>query len=230
MRLVSAGNIPADVGTDHGYIPIELVKRGHAPSAIAMDLRKGPLKRAQEHIAAEGLEGRISTRLSDGVCALAPGEADTIIAAGMGGALIIRILQQGAGVCGKAKELILQPQSETAAVRRFLRENGYRITDEDMVYEDGKFYPLMRAVYDGAMESGCKADGADETLNDIYGPLLLGNKHPVLKLFLEKETLQLAQILSELEKLPQSEKISERLAEVRGKCAYNEEALSHYME
>lgn len=152
--MVCPGNILADVGTDHGYIPIALVRREQIPSAIAMDLREGPLERAKEHIASAGLKDRITTRLSDGVAALSPGEADTIVIAGMGGRLIVRILQQGEQVCKAAAELILQPQSEAASVRRFLRENGYRITQEDMVLEEGKFYPIIRAEH--AAESGSR--------------------------------------------------------------------------
>jgi tRNA (adenine22-N1)-methyltransferase len=242
--MVSAGNILADVGTDHGYIPIELVQRGIVPSAIAMDLREGPLSRAREHIKEQGLSERITLRLSDGVSALSKGEADTILIAGMGGELIIRILTDGADICRSVRELILQPQSVIGEVRRFLRENGYRITDEDMVLEDGKFYPMMRVVpaLEGtgqaapeAMEqpgqslvpdasAQASAGEVSQTVADLYGPILLRKKHPVLSAFLERERAQQSAIRDELQKQPDSEKILRRKEEINRSLAYNKEA------
>ena len=144
--MVTDGNVLADVGTDHGYVPIALVQKGKITKAIAMDINKGPLQRANEHIRSCRLENMIETRLSDGVEALDENEADTILIAGMGGELVIHILTDGEKVCRKAKELILQPQSDIDHVRRYLRENKYRIIDEDMVFEEGKYYPMMKVI------------------------------------------------------------------------------------
>jgi tRNA (adenine22-N1)-methyltransferase len=249
--MVSAGNILADVGTDHGYIPIELVQRGIVPSAIAMDLREGPLSRAREHIKEQGLSGRITLRLSDGVSALSRGEADTVLIAGMGGELIIRILTDGADICRSVRELVLQPQSVIGEVRRFLRENGYRITDEDMVLEDGKFYPMMRVIPEPAvcppeqqavdrqpeaseaseqppvLDAAAQASaggGVSQAVADLYGPILLRKKHPVLSAFLERERAQQSAIRDELQKQPDSEKILRRKEEINRSLAYNKEA------
>ena len=95
--LVEPGSRVADVGTDHGYIPIYLVQTGIADRAIAMDVRSGPLERARAHVdrLPPGCRERIETRLSDGLKALSPGEADTVVIAGMGGELMIRILDEG---------------------------------------------------------------------------------------------------------------------------------------
>ena len=90
--LVSEGNRLADVGTDHGYVPIYLLQQKRIPSAVAMDINRGPLERAKEHIRLYQLDEYIQTRLSDGVEALLPGEADTILIAGMGGGLVIHIM------------------------------------------------------------------------------------------------------------------------------------------
>ena len=138
----------ADVGTDHGYIPVYLVGCKRAERAIALDVNPGPLQRAKEHIRQYGMEGQVEARLSDGLAALATGEADQIVIAGMGGGLMMRILSEGQEVAREAKRLVLQPQSEIAAFRGFLWRNGYRIEAEEMVYEDGKYYPMMavRAV------------------------------------------------------------------------------------
>ena len=144
--LVSPGLVLADVGCDHGYIPIYLIQKGQIPRAIAMDINQGPLLRAREHIREWGLEAYIETRLSDGLKALEPGEAQCLVIAGMGGPLMERILTQGAPVLKDMKELILQPQSEIGHFRQFLAENGYRIIEEDMVEEEKKYYPMMKAV------------------------------------------------------------------------------------
>ena len=93
--FVTPGNRLADVGTDHGYIPIALVQTGKVSRAIAMDINKGPLERAALHIREQHLEDRITTRLSDGMTALKEGEADTVLIAGMGGALTVHILEGG---------------------------------------------------------------------------------------------------------------------------------------
>ena len=134
--LVSDGGVLADVGTDHGYVPIYLLQQKRIPRAIAMDINRGPLERAKEHSRLYGLEEYIDLRLSDGVKALKMGEADSILIAGMGGGLVMHILGDGKEVCHRAKELILQPQSELERVRAFLRENGYRILAEEILLEE----------------------------------------------------------------------------------------------
>lgn len=225
--LVSQGYTLADVGTDHGYIPIYLLQQKKIPSAIAMDINEGPLERAKEHIALYGLQAYIQTRLSDGVAALKPGEVEAVLIAGMGGGLVMHILKDGEKVCQSAKELILQPQSEIERVREFLREAGYTILAEDMVYEDGKFYPMMKVQYQGENENAQKASEVLK-LSDLYGGLLLQNRHPVLKTFLEKEKLIYTGIKENLAKQPVSEKIRMRHAEVEDILHYNELALQFY--
>ena len=96
--LVTEGNRLVDVGCDHGYLPVYLIQQKKIPSAIAMDVRKGPLSRAQEHIRQYGLEEYIQTRLSDGLEGLKAGEGDTLVIAGMGGPLMERILTDGRSV------------------------------------------------------------------------------------------------------------------------------------
>ena len=106
-RLVTPGSRLADVGTDHGYVPIWLFEQGQILSAIAMDLRNGPLERAREHIQMHGLDAHIETRLSDGLDKLLPGEADSIVIAGMGGMLVVKILSQGQKVLSSVKAPVL---------------------------------------------------------------------------------------------------------------------------
>ena len=136
----------ADIGCDHGYVAMELVRSKVCRHVIAMDINSGPLERAKCNIAEYGMQDYIETRLSDGVSALRAGEAEGIICAGMGGRLVMSILEQGRELVGGMRQLILQPQSELSEVRCYLRENGYLIDREDIIYEDGKYYPMMRAL------------------------------------------------------------------------------------
>ena len=226
--MVMSHGILADVGTDHGYVPIALLKEQKIKGAIAMDINKGPLARAKEHVAAAGLEEYIQTRLSDGVLALKPGEADSILIAGMGGELMLHILSEGKDVCDNAQELILQPQSEIHRVREYLRENQYRIVDEDMVLEDEKYYTAIRTVRDTSGES-LVCGASPQPIEDRYGPVLLQKAHPVLKMYLDLQHTRLTQILNGLKAQPESEKISTRMAEIKEKLKWNEEAF-HIVE
>lgn len=224
--MVTPGNILADIGTDHAYVPISLVQRKKISKAIAMDINKGPLKRACEHVAEHQLEDYIETRLSDGVKKLEAGEVDSILIAGMGGELVIRILAEGMEVCRSAKELILQPQSELGKVRKFLRENKFEIIDEDMVIEEGKYYPMMKVV---PVEKVVCWNVLPETVIpacDVYGPLLLKNGNPSLRKYLVKQHKQLNKILKELEKQPESKKIAKRKQEVLDEISLNESAYT----
>ena len=183
--MVTRGCCVADVGCDHAHTSIWLVKQGIVSKAIAMDVRKGPLEKARENIRLYGLEGIIETRLSNGLEALKAGEADSIVIAGMGGTLTVDILNNGLGKAAAAGELILQPQSDIGMVRRFLRENGFSITQEKMCIEDGKFYNAMRVVpgsYCEEILDKRKTDGNElAELYDEFGELLLKSKNPVLK-------------------------------------------------
>ncbi len=224
--MVTSGGVLADVGTDHGYIPIALIQRQKIKSAIAMDINKGPLARAQDNIASAQLGDYIQTRLSDGVAALGEGEADSILIAGMGGELVIHILSEGEKVCKAASELILQPQSDIRKVREYLRLHHYKIVDEDMICEDGKYYPMMRVINVELDNAWMKMDEQTRVACDIYGPLLLRNGNPVLRRFLVRQHRQLTQILQTLQAQTMSEKIETRIAEVSEELQYNESAYT----
>lgn len=200
--LVSAGNVLADVGCDHGLLPIYLVSTGKVRRAIAMDLRPGPLERARENIRAYCCEDRVETRLSDGLENIAPEEADRILIAGMGGGIMLHILRKGAK-SAQAAELILQPQSEIYEVRRFLWEQGYDILAEEIVEEDGKFYPAMRAVFRGGsgerLPEERTAAPAEEEL--LFGAHLIQRRHPVLKDYLKREEAVYRKLKASMEQL-----------------------------
>lgn len=150
-ELVPCGHTAADVGCDHGFVSIYLAQHGICPYIFAGDVRKGPLERAKEHIRESRLTDRIGAVLSDGLkqipVAGAESEgADGFIAAGMGGKLIVQILTDVPEKTAALKWCVLSPQSEIWLVRRKLAELGFLILRENMVLEDGKFYPMMLAV------------------------------------------------------------------------------------
>lgn len=236
MRIaaqVQSGQTLADVGCDHGYLPICLVKSGRMKNAIAMDINEGPLLRAKEHIECEALGAYIETRLSDGLEKLSPGEADAVIIAGMGGNLTIDILTRGADVVCALDQLVLEPQSELAAVRRFLREQDFFIEQEDLVLEDGKFYPILRVLPKQTSDVLAYAgtSGLDVSVLDAYGHRLLDSHHQVLGIYLEKERRQCEQILSGLPKeSANSDRIAARRAELMRKIKCNQAAEAYMKE
>lgn len=179
--MVTKGNIVADIGCDHAYTSIYLCQENIAPRVIAMDVNKGPLQGAKAHVEEAGLTGEIDIRLSDGLAALSPGEADTVLLCGMGGLLMIKILSDYPETTASMKELILQPQSEVGEVRHFLHRQGYRITKEHMLKEDGKFYVMMRAV------QCAEPQQYERECEYLYGKLLLDEKNEVLSEFLCRE-------------------------------------------
>lgn len=219
--LVSPGMRLADIGTDHAYIPIYLMENAKIPQAIAMDINKGPLERAEEHIKAHGLEHQIQTRLSDGMAKLQAGEADCAVIAGMGGALMIKILEEGRETAFQLQELVLQPQSELKKFRIYLLENGYRVLAEDMVYEDGKYYPMMK-VKPGEMTG---ESWKPEELE--YGKYLLDTAHPVLKQFLEREIQICHGVLESLAK-QDTERAKERRREMEEQIQHVQHILETY--
>lgn len=217
--LVTEGLVVADVGTDHGYIPIYLIETGKCKSAFAMDVNKSPLMRAREHIVESNLQGKIETRQSDGVKALKIGECQSVVVAGMGGALTIRIMEEGEEIFRSLQEFVLQPQSELDKVRHFLQEHNYSVIKEDMIFEDGKFYPMMKVINQ-------KSDNYNE-MEFCYGKGLLQQRHPVLEKYLKKEIETKRQVLKHLEQ-ETGEHIEKRVAELERELLTAMNALQVY--
>lgn len=193
----------ADIGCDHGFVSIYLVESKKASGCLAMDVNRGPLERAEEHIGQKRLSTYIETRLSNGAKEIRfvkdsfgneTLEVQAALIAGMGGRLMIQILQDSIEKFQSMDEFVLQPQSEIAKVRQFIRTIGYHIAKEDMILEDGKFYPMMKVV------RGQKEETTPEVqcIFDEYGEYLLKEKHPVLLQFLQKEKCLYQDILKDL--------------------------------
>ena len=138
--LVPLGGRLADVGTDHGYLPIFLLQSGRVASAIATDIAPGPLERAKS--AARRFGAALDCRLCDGLSAVSPGEADTVVIAGMGGETIAHILS-AAPWTREGITLLLQPMSKAEKLRPWLAEQGCAIVREVLVEDRGKLYPIL---------------------------------------------------------------------------------------
>ncbi len=187
--LVTPCEKVADVGTDHGYVPIYLVKDKICNYAYAMDVNGGPLAIAKANIAEEGLEDKIETLLSDGFDNFGDRNADCVIIAGMGGDLIVDILTRASKY--DFKELVVSPHKRVDLVRKFLCENSYKIVDERMVEDAGKYYPVIKVQ---------KGESEYSEVELEFGPILLSNKDETLKSYLDIECSKFSKIISSLER------------------------------
>ncbi len=180
----------ADIGTDHAFVPIKLLLDGKISRAIAMDINEGPLLRAREHIEEEGLTGLIEVRQSDGLKALGCGEAQGVLITGMGGELILSILDGSEAVRRSVDWWVFSPQSKPGLFRHGLEMRQLAITKEIMVKDDGKFYTIMLAV-PGTMHYESEADYR-------YGDLLIKEASPVFCEFMRKEEERIDTALASL--------------------------------
>lgn len=223
--MVTRGNVACDVGTDHGYLAIYLVKQGISPRVIAMDVAKGPLSKAKENIALYGVGEQVETRLSDGVSNLKKDEAQTVIIAGMGGILINSLLEKGADILSTMEEIILSPHTDVELVRRFLLEHGYSIATEEMLIDEEKYYNIFRAKADGTQRVSDSETYSECELR--YGRHLLQAKNPALHQFLEQELAKKESIHASLAGVG-TENASKRVTELQQEIQIIKEGLQYY--
>lgn len=170
--LIPPGQRVADIGTDHGYLPIYLLQTGRAPFVTAADLREQPLAVARANAAKYAVADRMDFLLSDGLQKLSPDAATVIVMAGMGGDLMVRLLQDAPWVCSARYTLVLQPQSAGQALRRYLAENGFCIEREELV-QDGRFlYTVLRAAKGTMLPLSPGQEYVSPALLQAGGPLL----------------------------------------------------------
>ena len=148
-EFVREGASVADIGTDHAYLPVYLVKSGKTKKAVAADVRVGPLENAKGNIIRNGLESSIKTVLSDGLEKIGPDEADDIVIAGMGSELIIRIIEAAPWLRDSKKHLILQPMTRAEELRKYLCRSGFEIISERACISCKKTYSVMLCAFDG---------------------------------------------------------------------------------
>ena len=190
--MISGCHTAADIGTDHGYVAEMLLKEGICEKVIATDLNKGPLDRAVKHLTAENLHNKCDFRLGSGLTVLKENEADAIIIAGMGGELIADIIETSKNNALQASQLILQPMTMGDKLRQYLKENGFKITDEKFVKELHHYYFIIKAV-----------PGNDEADDEIFyeiSKIILEKKDPLMLEYLNKIIRVNENIISSIEK------------------------------
>ncbi|MCR5591507.1 MAG: tRNA (adenine(22)-N(1))-methyltransferase TrmK [Lachnospiraceae bacterium] len=215
--MITPGLPVADIGCDHAYLPIYLARENISPYIIACDINAGPIVRAQENVEDADLSERIDVRQGDGLSVINAGEVKSVILAGMGGRLMMRILEDGSDILSGVDEIIMEPQSEVAGLRHYLQDKGFRIISENMVSEDDKFYPIIKAVH-GRMDW-------DLEIYFRYGKILLREENPVLHEFLLKEKEYCSKLLVELSENEDIPHVFVRMEEVKTDLALNTDAL-----
>jgi len=182
-----------DVGTDHAYIPIYLIKNDICSRAIASDLTPGPIETAKRNIEFFGLNSDIETRVGYGLSTLKKNEADVIVIAGMGGVLIAEILEKDIDKAKSASALVIQPMNAIEVTRKWLYDNGFEIFDEELVREGRKIYNVIVA----------KWTGHTRKVAEVYyyiGEMLEKKRDPLLKEYIIRKANTLKNILEEIEK------------------------------
>ena len=170
-----------DVGTDHGYIPIYLVKNNIAKKVIASDINKEPLKKAKINASLDGVLDKIDLRLGGGLFPLNNKEANAVIIAGMGGNLIRDILENDLNKVKNLDYLILQPAQNPEVLRKYLYNNNYEILEEDICLDENKYYEIFKVKY---------KSGDYILLEDIFyeiSPTMLSKKLPLFKSYIENK-------------------------------------------
>lgn len=178
--MVDKCNVVADIGTDHGYIPIHLIKNNVCNLAIASDINDGPVKKATFNVSIEGLSDKISCRKGGGLNTLKVNEANVVIIAGMGGNLIRDIIEEKKNIFSKLEYAILQPAQNPEVLRKHLYEQGYQILQEELCFDEGIYYEILK------VRCGNNKQVKTELEYEI-APLLIENNHPLVKDFINSK-------------------------------------------
>lgn len=152
-EFVRRGAIPADIGTDHAYLPVWLCRSDICPSAIAADINPEPLSRGKQTVQSAGMSDKIELRLSDGLKEIKEDEADDIIIAGMGGETIAKIIDDCPYAKSKDKRFILQPMTRSEVLIEYLCENGFSIIGQDCCVSSNKCYTVMCVSFTGDIKN-----------------------------------------------------------------------------
>lgn len=213
------GNLPvADIGTDHGRLPLYLIENGIVPFAIASDRIKMPIAALKSQVSACGWEDKISVRLGDGLTVLTPGEVETIIISGMGGMTMLEILEQSPQVTATARRLILQPQRSIPLVRQWLADHHWCIIGEDIILDEGRYYEVL-----------CGEQGemalTEKEIN--FGPILLQKKPDLFRGYLISRKEDACRLLDTLEKEPSPTQLAgEKIKQVKRLILEIDEVIS----
>ena len=196
--FVSQGAVLLDVGSDHAYLPIELVEKGHIERAIAGEVVVGPYQSAVKNVENHGLSDKIQVRLANGLVAFDESDQVSVITiAGMGGRLIASILEEGFDKLAHVERLILQPNNREDDLRNWLQDHGFQIIAESILEEAGKFYEIL------VVEAGQMKLSARDTR---FGPFLSKEVSPVFVQKWQKEAEKLQFALGQIPEKNQEER------------------------
>lgn len=184
----------ADIGTDHGYIPIYLVQKGVCERAVASDINKGPINKAKMNVGFEGLSSKIDCYLGGGLAPLKVGEVDGVVMAGMGGNLTRDIILADLNKVKKYDFMILQPAQNPEVLREFLYNNEYEIIDEDLILDEGTYYELFKVKYN----SDAERLSFDDAIYYEISPVLLKKKHPLINDYIESKIAKAEKVISHI--------------------------------
>lgn len=225
VEQIDQGAVVADIGTDHGLVPVEAVVRREAEHAVAADVNAGPLQAASDYIASCGLTGKIDTRLGSGLAVLKENDRiDTVVIAGMGGTLITDILEQGKTQLRSVQKLILQPNVSAGRIRRWLLDNGWKLTNERILKEDRHVYEILTAV-PGEAEAPYRDDKPLEK-QLLFGPYLLEERNNAFKERWMREKDNWQQILQELANAVPTERTTAKKQKLNQYIAWVEEVIT----
>ncbi len=188
VDMVEGAQTAADIGCDHGYVAGALLEEGRAKRVIACDISEKSLEKAAKLAILSGLEGRMETRLGNGLAVLQEGEADTVIIAGMGGMLIRDMLERKPKVAESVKRFVLVPHKNEAELRAYLFECGYEITDEALAVEEERYYQIICARPRGG-------EGKQDEFYHYVGRRLIEKQDPSLDGFLRKRIAETEKII-----------------------------------
>ena len=195
-----------DVGTDHGYIPIYAVKNNLCNKAIASDINKGPVEKAKLNASLDGVSSQVKVRLGGGLETVKKGEVEAVIIAGMGGNLIINILEKDKEKLPLYKFMILQPAQNPEVLREYLYTKGYEIICEDLCQDEGIFYELFKVRKNKEMKISI------DPIFYEFSSVLLKERHPLIYSYLECKEEKYKKILELIKEESESSKI--RRAEI----------------
>ena len=184
-------NSVADIGSDHAYLPIYLVKTFNIKKAVASDVNKGPVEISRERLKQYDVEKHVEVRRGDGLEILEAGETEVIVIAGMGGMLIRDIMEKGKSIIESAKLIILQPMRDSDCVRKWIFGNGFDIIDEELVKEDERIYEVIWA------SPGSGYMDKDDPM--LIGDKIIKKKHPLAAEFIDKKIEELEKVIALLE-------------------------------
>ncbi len=211
----------ADIGSDHAYLPCYLAKNGRITFAVAGEVAQGPYQSAERNVLSEGLAEMISVRMGDGLEVIKPGEVDCITIAGMGGALISSILENGKEKLSTVKRLVLQPNLSAISIRKWLIKNNWELVAEEIIEEDEKIYEVLIAGQGDAAKPYQK----NRDWGLLLGPFLVQQKADAFKKKWTAEKNNWQRIYDALEDATETEETLNKRQELLYKMKIVEEAL-----